>query len=127
MSIRDEAQAQAELERRARRAGVEPFMQKMREATDEALLRDVVRDNRRPIHERSSILPASGARPSEHPGPHQCRYTAINEPVSQDSRVRRGSGWVEPAPLTNGFNRHIERLIDAQDAVDRRDLERRGR
>ena len=122
MSIREEAQAQAELERRARRAGVEPFIQKMREATDESLLRDVVRDGRRPIHERSSILPASGARPSEHLGPHQCRYGAINEPVNQDTRHSRG--WVEPAPLRNGMDRNIERLIDGQDAIDRAARER---
>jgi hypothetical protein len=123
MSIRDEAQAQAELERRARRAGVEPFMQKMREATDESLLRDVVRDGRRPMHERSSIAPASGVGPSDHPV--QCRYTALEEHASQDTRGSRG--WVEPAPLRNGFNQQIERLIDAQDAVDRRDREWGGR
>lgn len=119
MSIHDEAKAQAELALRARRAGVEPFMQKMSEAIDQSLLRDIVRDGHRPIHERSGILPA---RPSEHMGPHQCRYGAINEPVSQDTR--QGRGWVEPAPLRNGFNAQIERLIDGQDAIDRAARER---
>jgi hypothetical protein len=108
MSIRDEAQAQAELERRARRAGVEPFMQKMREATDDAFLRDIVRDNRRSVHERPGFLP-------ERP------HSAPVEPAP------RTNGWVDPAPLRNGMDRHIERLIDAQDAVDRRDRERGGR
>ncbi len=122
MSIHDEAQAQAELERRARRAGLDPFQLKMAEGTDNALLRDIVRDGRRPIHERSGILPASGAGPSEQPGPHQCRYTAIEEHVSQDTR--RGRGWVEPVPLRNGMDRHIERLIDWQDAIDRAARER---
>lgn len=114
MSIHDEALAQAELEQRARRAGVEPFMQKMSEAIDQSLLRDIVRDGHRPIHERSGILPAG---PSEHMGPHQCRYTAIEERVSQ------GHGWVKPAPLRNGFNPIIERLIDGQDARDRAERE----
>ncbi len=108
MSIQDDAKAQAELEARARRRGVEPFALRMAEAVSDTTMRDILCDNRRNVHDRPGVLPKPPRR-----SPAEARKP---EPHSH--------GWVAPAPLRNGYNRHIEAQLDAQDAIDRAARER---
>jgi hypothetical protein len=109
-SIADEARAQLALEARARSAGREPFAQRMIEGTDDALLRDIVRDNRHSVHQGTAIIPdaAHGAG-------------AARPPVGEN-------GWVTPPPMADWRppgQAVFDRLMDAQDALDRAERTRR--
>jgi hypothetical protein len=67
------------------------------------LMRDIVRDNRRSVHERSSVIPE----------------TTKTEPVKKLS-------WVEPAPLgAYSGQRWIDAQIDVQDALDKAERAKR--
>jgi hypothetical protein len=110
MTIADEARAQLALEARARRAGREPWAQRIVEATDDALLRDIVRDNRRSVHQGTGIIPdaAHGAGAARPPVGH--------------------NGWVEPLPIKDWRppgQAVMDRLMEQQDALDRAERTRR--
>jgi hypothetical protein len=76
-------------------------MLEMMRAVPDSLMRDLRGDARRPN-------PVTGG------------------PAPQPSQVRRGSGWVSPAPLTSPPGvEHCDRLVDAQDQIDRVELARK--
>ena len=85
----------------ARRRGLSPTQLKMLKATPDSLMRDLAQDARRSSAPSSMIPP---------------------KPVAP---VVRGNGWVDQTPLTlpAGIG-IIDRMVDAQDALDRRQRER---
>lgn len=108
MSIQDEAKAQRDLETRARRQGREPFAQRMIEAVGDDTLRSIVRDNLRNVHDRAGMLPDAPPAPAKPP-------------------IGKG-GWVDPPSVADwkppGLN-VMDRMMDAQDAIDRAEAVRR--
>jgi hypothetical protein len=108
MSIHDEAQAQSALEARARRAGREPFAQRMAESADANLFAELRRDARcNPVTASSSMIPGApeGGRPAIGNGGW------IDPPTVRD--------WKPPGLAT------MDRLMNQQDALDRAERVRR--
>lgn len=108
MTIED-ARNREKLEADAKRQGLTPTALEMSRAVGTDLIRDLVRDNRRSVHERSGINPPL----------QDARATAYAKPPVGNN------GWADPAPLRNGYDRHIEAQLDAQGVQDRAELERR--
>ncbi|UGY27312.1 hypothetical protein HU675_0011430 [Bradyrhizobium septentrionale] len=108
MTIQDE-RTRAKLEADAKRLGLSPNTLEMSRAVGTDALRDIVRDNRRNVHDRPGIIPDTPA-------------AAEKPPVGKN-------GWVEPPKITDwkppGLDA-FERIMDAQDAEDRRERKRRG-
>jgi hypothetical protein len=90
-------------EARLRQSPTRQAHREMAEAVPTELVQDVAFDLRRGVSEPSSILP----QPSQ-------------------PQVKRGSGWVDPNPLTQppGISL-LDKLVDMQDAIDKRDLAQR--
>ena len=86
----------------ARQRGVSPTQLRMRAATPDSLMRDIVSDQRRGPARPASIADKPNAEPQ------------------RDSRPQ-GNGWVDAPALPSAprGDKIIERLIAAQDAKDR--------
>jgi hypothetical protein len=86
-------------------AGMPPSaIEEMAKAVPDKLVREIVDDHRHGRAEPGFLKP------------------------SESAPVVRGSGWVEPVPLGNPPGiKYVDQLIDVQDAVDKRELEKRLR
>jgi hypothetical protein len=89
------------LEARAKARGLSVWQLRAAEAVGDDLIADIVRDNRRPTHSLPSH--SSVAAPEK----------------SAEPQRPRGTGWVEPAPLRANSDPHFDKMMDAQDAIDR--------
>lgn len=108
MSIMDEAQKREVLVREARLLGIEPWQLEAQRAVGTDVIRDLVKDNRGGPAQRSSIIPQS-RQEREAPRPNT-------------------NGWIEPRPLAPQPGAAlIDRIVDAQDKIDRAELERKLR
>jgi hypothetical protein len=101
MSIEERA-----MEELARIKGISVTQLRMTLAAPTSVTQDIVRDNRHTSHSTSLIPPKR----------------------SQPEGPSKGSGWAEPQPLRppEGIAL-VDKLCDAQDALDRRELERKLR
>ena len=100
MTINDERNRE-KLEADAKRLGLTPTALEMSRAVGTDLIGDIVRDNRRSMHERSGILPPQPAAPAK-------------PPVGQ-------GGWIEPPQVRDWKPPGLavmDRMMDAQDARD---------
>jgi hypothetical protein len=99
MSIEDRA-----MEELARIKGISVTALRMQMAAPTSVIQAIVRDNR-----------------------HQSHSTSLLPPKAPSGEARaKGSGWATPVPLAppEGIAL-VDKLCDAQDALDRRDLERK--
>lgn len=103
MSMIDDAKRRAELEARARRAGLEPFAVQMADAVGTDLIRDLVRDSRRQSPHKFDPLPP---KPSD------------TEPKA-DGDVAARAAQPKPYRLPAGTAVH-DRMVDAMTGVTRK-------
>ena len=97
-----DARRNAALEAEAKRLGLSLWQYEMVRAVDTDVIREIVRDQR-----RAPIVPSSiaGQSTAQSPG--------------------RSSGWSNPQPLSPPPGVALaDKLMDAQDEIDRRELER---
>jgi hypothetical protein len=122
-----------EIERVARLVRLAPYMdQEMR-----GKLLDLVRDLK--AADAAAIMPQSAIEEMAKAVPDKLVREIVDdhrhgraEPgflkPSESAPVVRGSGWVEPVSLGNPPGiKYVDQLIDVQDAVDKRELEKRLR
>jgi hypothetical protein len=88
----------------AKRRGISITQLRMSMAVDTKLVRDIVADNRG-ASRSASLIPGS---------------------KSGGESVRIGTGWISPKPLEPPPGvKQLDRIMDAQDAADRRELAKR--
>jgi hypothetical protein len=109
MTVEDDRN-RARLEAEARRLDITPNALEMSRAVGTDLLRDILRDNRRNVHDRSGILP-----------PETKREAPVSRPPTSQN------GWVGPPKVADWKPPGLavmDRMLDAQDARDRAERER---
>jgi hypothetical protein len=91
------AEDRFDVEAEARRRGIQPFVVRATQAVGDRLVKDIVADAYRGISQSASMIPPS------------------REPAKP-----KGSGWVDPAPVTSppGIST-IDAMCEAQDRADR--------
>jgi hypothetical protein len=81
----------------------DPWVEEATKAVPTSLVKQIVNDFKN-----------GPSRPSSMLGPEK---TEVVKPV--------GSGWQQPAPLSPPNTYYLDKLMDHQDAIDRRELKRR--
>jgi hypothetical protein len=105
MSISDEVAKRAELIRQSRRSGLPEWQLEMSQAVGTQAIRGIVKDLYRGPAQRSSPIP---------------------EDRTEREAPPKGDGWVEAKALAPPPGiALIDRIVDAQDRLDRAELERR--
>jgi hypothetical protein len=93
----------------AKRRRIEPWERDLAKAVPDRVIREIVSDNR------------------SRSGPSSIAATASNKRTYEDGEPQeRGTGWAKEVPIRppDGVDL-IDRLVDAQDAIDRREREKR--
>jgi hypothetical protein len=109
MSIENEARRNAQIEAEANSVGLPAWQLEAARSVPTDLVRDIVNDHRRGVHQVSSPL----GKPADP--------RAVMEPVGAVTFGPANRGWVEAPPLPDSppGDWAIQRMIDEQNARDR--------